>query len=260
MQRGRTCQQILFTRILVEVNGEVNFYYAGELIRPQIVVNWLVNRSARGFQLLKAFEAAGYPVVNSADGWWSSGSDFLTSLCLHRNQVPHPCSWHAFSWAGANTNRQRLAYPLIHLPSGRFGNSTMIRLEDQTALEKRLQAFRGGQQSLDFQQARESQCLGLVQVFVLDGRALAAYSIAQNFWGQPQHSRRALLALEEGVTVLAEKAARGLGLDFCAVKLYQYAEEWEVSTVIASPDFSSFEESFGLNIAGSIADWLCKIK
>lgn len=265
VSRGNRCRQVLFAKIMIEINGQLKFFYEKEELKPDLVINWLSTRDFRGYELLKAMEAAGILVVNKADGWWASGSDFLTSLVMHRCGIAHPYSWHSPSFAGAYTHRERLEYPLIHLPSGRIGNNSLVQLQDAPSLEARLLAFRSGQRAMDFQKARESRFIGLIQVLVLGGRALVAYSAEapkvqftsfKEMLNYKPRTKRALFSLEQAVTNRAESAAKGMGLDFCAVSLYQYADEWEVAGVTACPEFVGVEDNFGVNIGAEFVGWV----
>ncbi|MBO8126904.1 MAG: hypothetical protein H0Z38_06690 [Firmicutes bacterium] len=263
LARNLVCRQLLFSRIMVEVDGKIRFFYEDKEIKPKVVVNWLKTRDYRGFEMLKAFEAEGIQVINRAEPWWISGSGFLISLILHQHGLLHPYSWHAPSGPGIASNRSRLEPPLIHMPSGTIGHSNLVYLKDDEAVRIRLQAFRNSQKDLDLQKAREAEYLGLVQVIVLEGKALVAWTNGRprsqvtslgQMMNRYQRRRMALLNLDDNFTQKAERAAQAVGLDFCAVNLYQYPDRWEIAGLTACPSFKEVEDGFGYNIAEKVGE------
>lgn len=265
LKAGLLCQQVPYSRVLVEVNGAIRFFISGQEIKPKVVINWVMNRDLRAFELLKACEVAGFQIINKADAWWLSGSDFLTSLVMYQADVVHPYAWHAPSGAAVLENQERLDYPLIHLPVGKIGTRSLVQLADKNALLARIQAFVRSQHNLDFQRARDSEYLGRVRTIVLGGKALVACSAGnprtqpsnlREWWARRSKNRSAMLALNDDFAAKAETAAQAIGLDLCGVEIYQYPDGWEVSGVNCCPNLRQIEDGFGVNIAGRFAQWV----
>lgn len=265
LRAGFLCQQVAYSRVLIEVNGAIRFFVGGQEIEPKIVINWIMNRDLRAYELLKACEVAGLRVVNKAEAWRSAGSDFLTSLVMYQAEVVHPYAWHAPSGAAVLENQERLEYPLIHLPTGQIGSRSLVQIADKNALQARMKAFVRSQHNLDFQRARESEYLGLVRTIVLGGKAIVACSAGnprsqpstlREWWARRAKNRLALLALNDDFAAKAETAAEALGLDICCIEIYQYPDGWEVAGVNCCPNIKQIEDGFGINIAARFAKWV----
>lgn len=263
-QRGVDVRVVAPGRETVRIRGaEVAFFDStGRRVQPDLVVNALYRNSGWGLDLVRAFELAGYPVVNRAEAWHRAKMKHLTGAALAAAGVAQPPvvfshglprgMWRRVRWLGRR---------IVLKPWNSALGQGSIRYRRSAVTPLRLRRWRRKHGSV-YAQAFVPNPGRDIRVVVVGSETLGAtYRYARKgMWktnvaagGRPAYCR-----VTEPLRRLALAATRAVGLDVAGVDIIEGSEGLQVLELNAWPNYHIYDRVARIDVAGHLADYLIK--
>ena len=261
-RRGVSVRVLAPGRETVRIRGRNIAFLDGEgrMLEPDLVVNALFRNSGWGLDLVRAFESAGFPVVNRAEAWHRAKMKQLTSAALAAAGIPQPPTvfshglpkglWRRVRWLGRRI--------VLKPPNSALGRGA-IRLRRSRITPRRLRRWYRQHASV-YAQAYVPNPGRDIRVVVVGTETLGAtYRYApRGAWktNVAAGGRPARCEVTEPLRRLALAATRAVGLDVAGVDVIESPNGLQVLELNAWPNYHIYDAVAGVDVAGRLADYL----
>lgn len=258
-QRGVDVRVVAPGRETVRIRGaEVAFFDStGRRVQPDLVVNALYRNSGWGLDLVRAFELAGYPVVNRAEAWHRAKMKHLTGAALAAAGVAQPPvvfshglprgMWRRVRWLGRR---------IVLKPWNSALGQGSIRYRRSAVTPLRLRRWRRKHGSV-YAQAFVPNPGRDIRVMVVGDEAIGAtYRIARRGRWKTNVTAGGIPApcpVTADLAAISLAAAKSLGLDIAGVDVIEGPHGYEILEVNAWPNYHRFDQVAGVDVADRIA-------
>lgn len=261
-ERGVSVRVLAPGRETVCISGSGTAFIdgSGRELNPDLVVNGLYRNSGWGLDLVRAFELAGYPVVNRAEAWYRAKMKHVASAALAAAGVPQPPVVFSHGVPAPLWRRaRRLGRRVVLKPWNSALGEGSARYPQAQITRERLGRWRRRHGSV-YAQAYVPNPGRDIRVVVVGSEALgASYRYARRgMWktnvaagGRPAYCR-----LTEPLRRLALAATRAVGLDVAGVDIIEGAERLQVLELNAWPNYHGYDQIARVDVAGYLADYL----
>ncbi len=243
---------------------EMGFQPARDRYRLDLMVARSVSHS-RNLNIVRLFETAGIPCVNSSKAIDVCGDKLQTSLALGRAGLPQPEFRVAFSEKAALDLIEDMGYPVVLKPVVGSWGRLISKINDRDAAESLLEhkATLGNyQHSIFYVQEYVEKGHRDIRSFVVGDEVVAAIYRDSDHW----KTNTALGAvtsncpLTSELTELSLAAARAVSGEVVAIDLFETPNGLVINEVNDTMEFKNSVSVTGVNIPLKIAEYVAGVR
>jgi [lysine-biosynthesis-protein LysW]--L-2-aminoadipate ligase len=263
-KRGVPFERVDVRELVLELGGDGRDSSRGIAGRYDVVLMRCLSHS-RAMHAARALEARGVRTVNPSAVIETCGDKVLTTLALFEHGLPSPRTALAFSEAAGLEAVERIGYPaVLKPPIGSWGR-LMAKANDREAAEALLEhqaALNRMDEAPFYVQEYVNKPGRDLRTLVVGGRTVYAITRSSEHWitNTARGGQAASLEVSEEIDRLSCAAAAAVGGEIVAVDLLENADgALLVNEVNHTPEFHGAAEATGLDIAGSMVDYLIHV-
>ncbi len=228
--------------------------------RFDIVLERCINHS-RALYALKIFNDGGIKTINTAEVARVCGDKFLTTQALLQHKVPTPRTLLAFTPESALDAIERLGYPVVLKPCVGSWGRLVAKINDRQAAEAILehkQILGSYHHSIYYIQEHIDKPGRDIRSFVVGTKTIAAIYRSSEHWitNTALGGQASNCPVTPEIDALSRAAATAVGGGMLAVDLLESSQGLLVNEVNYTMEFRNSIDTTGVDIPGTMIDYL----
>ena len=215
----------------------------------------------RALHAIRLFENAGVKCFNRGRVARICGDKLLTSIALHKANVPQPELKIAFTEESALQAIEELGYPVVLKPAVGSWGRLLAKINDRDAAEAVLEhkAILGSYHHSIFYMQKYVEKKGRdIRSFVVGDECIAAIYRASEHWitNTARGAKATNCPITNEIVELSVKSAKAVGGGIVAIDLFETEEGLSVNEVNYTMEFKNSIDTTGVNIPAKIVQYV----
>jgi [lysine-biosynthesis-protein LysW]--L-2-aminoadipate ligase len=225
-----------------------------------VIIERSINHS-RALHALRLYQSLGIPCVNSYQVSQTCGDKILTSVALREHAVPQPDLRIAFTEESALAAIEDLGYPVVLKPAVGSWGRLLSKINDRDAAETVLEhktVLGSYHHSIFFIQKYVPKQGRDIRAFVVGDECIAAIYRSSDHWitNTARGAQASNCPVTPELADICLRAARAVGGGVVAVDLFESDRGLLVNEVNYTMEFRNSIDTTGVNIPGSVIDYI----